>query len=129
MVSSYYMNISLCGSCIILLHILFLTGNISCSREEKVGDKLSSELSQLAISKDPEGFAKERSIPLDDTSVRVIVEIADDFFGIKGRYRLKEIKRYKRFIEADVHIKDLIPLSREKGIRYIRRPRKFKRLR
>lgn len=104
--------------------ILFISLN-SCAGQEASIDKLSSELRQLAASGNPEEFAKKHGIPLIDNSVKVVIVAINKFPDITKRYDLKEIRRYRNHIEAIVSIEDLVSLSEEEEVKYIRRPYKL----
>jgi hypothetical protein len=87
--------------------------------------RLSSELFQLATSKDPHGFAEKRGIHLVGDFVRVIIITKKDSAAFAGRYGVNIIKSRRKTHEADVPIKNLISLSKEEEIERIRRPYKF----
>ena len=100
----------------------------------KIGDikkqKLSSVLYELAVSQDPESFAKQHDIELDKDRIRVFI-----FFNpaASDPDRTKIIKDHKIIIEkrsADlirglVPVDHLIPLSQDPVIQSIRLPDKL----
>lgn len=108
---------------------LIFTGFIlpvgSCSAQAISSSKLSSELIQLAESENPEEFARQHGLPIIDGSIKVTIVTTNGFPNITERYELKAVKRHKNLIEAVVSIEDLLRLSREKEIEYVRRPYKF----
>ena len=108
--------------------ILFINTN-SYAEQAVPADKLSSELLQLATSENPEEFARKHGIPIIDSSVKVTIVTIDGFPDLTERYNLKEVKRHKNLIEVVVSIEDLIFLSKEQEIEYIRRPYKLWRWR
>ena len=97
----------------------------------KIGDikkqKLSSMLYELAVSQDPESFAKTHDILLDKNRVRVFI-----FFDptSSDRDRKKILKDHEVIIEKSaasmirglVTVDHLIPLSQEPVIQSIRLP-------
>ena len=107
--------------------ILFI-GIFGCKGENIPTDKLSSELLQLATSENPEGFAKQHGIPLINNSVQIVIVTINEFPDITKHYDLKEIKIHKNLIEAIVPIEELVPLSKEEDVKYIRRPYKLWKL-
>jgi len=92
---------------------------------------LSSELLQLATSKEPGKFAKEHGMTLINGTIKVIIAVKsgisdlDDFAGEIRRYGLKEVMINKDLITANVPVVYLVSLSEEKYVKHIRRPRKF----
>lgn len=90
-----------------------LAGVDYASAEKAAPDKLSSELQQLITCEDP------------DKTIKVTIVTVNGFPEITERYALKELKRHGKLISAVVSVDDLVSLSAEKEVEYIRRPRRF----
>jgi hypothetical protein len=117
-------------------HSLMITekNNSSTSGSKKIGDtknqKLSSLLYELALSPDPEQFAKKHNILLDNHRVRVYIFLET---SLPDPERIKLLKAHNIMIEkwsADMlrglaAVDQLIPLSEEPAVRFIRLPDKL----
>jgi len=97
---------------------------------DKQNQKLSSTLYQLARSADPDDFAKKHDILLDDHRVRVYIFLDP---STPEPERKKRLKAHHIIIEKGsddmlrglAPIDQLIPLSEEPAVRYIRLPDKL----
>ena len=97
---------------------------------DKQNQKLSSMLYQLARSPDPDSFAKKHGILLDNHRVRVYIFWDPSAPGPK---RIELVKSHNIMIEkrtADMFrglapVDQLIPLSKEPAVRFIRLPDKL----
>ena len=97
---------------------------------DKQNQKLSSMLYQLAVSPDPDSFAKRHDIFLDNHRVRVYIFLDP---SAPAAERTKLLKTHRIMIEkgtddmlrALAPIDQLIPLSDEPGVRHIRLPDKL----
>jgi hypothetical protein len=116
-------------------HSFKKTGNQTTQEgSKKIGDttkhKLSSLLYELALSPNPDYFAKEHNILLNDHRVRVYIVFEP---SAPESERIKVLKTHNIMIEkraADTlrglsPVDQLIPLSEEPAIRFIRLPDKF----
>jgi hypothetical protein len=100
----------------------------------KIGDtkkqKLSSMLYELAVSQDPESFAKTHDILLDKNRVRVYISFDPTSSDPDRKKILKDHKiiiekRSADLIRGLVPVDHLIPLSQEPVIQSIRLPDKL----
>jgi len=105
--------------------------NTSAAGSKKIGDtkkqKLSSMLYDLAISQDPEYFAKKHNIFLDKDRVRVFIFFEPSSSDPDRKNILKDHgiiieKSSADMIRGLVTVDHLIPLSEEPVIRSIRLP-------
>ncbi len=116
---------------LIIIPALIYLSMSGCRAQAGPGEKLSSELLQLATSKEPGKFAKEHGMTLINGTIKVIIAVKsgisdlDDFAGEIRRYGLKEVMINKDLITANVPVVYLVSLSEEKYVKHIRRPRKF----
>jgi hypothetical protein len=97
----------------------------------KIGDsknlKLSSLLYELALSPDPDYFAKEHNIPLENHRIRVYIFLEP---STAKHERIKMLKVHNIVIEkwsGDMlrclaPVDQLIPLSEEPAVQFIRPP-------
>lgn len=121
-----------CNNDPVVVHSLGKTGTkTSETGSNKIGDikkeKLSSVLYELAVSQDPESFAKTHDILLDKNRVKVYI-----FFDTTSsdQDRKKILKDHDVIIEKSaagmirglVTVDHLIPLSQEPAIQSIRLP-------
>ena len=106
----------------------------STSRSNEIGDtkkqKLSSMLYHLAISKDPESFAKQHHIFFDRDRIRVFIFFEPSSSDPERKKILEDHgiiieKESTDMIRGLVTIDQLIPLSEESVIRLIRLPDKL----
>jgi hypothetical protein len=106
------------------------TPNESKKSVDKQNQKLSSMLYRLALSPDPDGFAKRHDIFLGDHRVRVYIFLDP---STPEPERTKLLKAHGITIEKGsddmlrglAAIDQLIPLSEEPAVRYIRLPDKL----
>lgn len=82
--------------------------------------KLDSLLYRLTLVSDPEKFAQQHSLYLSANKVRVIIELAPDHQKIEGEYELTVEGIYKNLIQALVPVKQLIPLSEDPSVQFVR---------
>ncbi len=101
---------------------------------KKIGDtknqKLSSLLYELALSPDPEYFAKTHNILLDNHRVRVYIFLEPSSPDPERKKLLKEHNIMIEKWSADMlrglaAVDQLIPLSAEPAVRFIRLPDKL----
>jgi hypothetical protein len=97
---------------------------------DKQNQKLSSMLYQLALSPDPDSFAKRHGILLDKHRVRVYIFLdpsaseATRIELVKSHNIVIE-KRVSDILRGLVPVDQLIPLSEEPAVRFIRLPDKL----
>lgn len=116
---------------LIMVPLLLCLAVSGCRPQAAPGEKVSSELLQLATSANPGEFAKEHGMALVDGSIEVIIVVRDgisdldDFSGQIRRHRLRKVMKNGDLISASVPVRNIVPLSAEKSVKYIKRPRKF----
>ena len=108
--------------------------NTSVAQAKKVGDpnkqKLSSILYDLAVSQDPESFAKKHHIILDKGRVRVFIFFEPTSSEPERKKTIEDLgiiieKKSADTLRGLVPVDHLIPLSEKPAIRSIRLPNKL----
>lgn len=85
--------------------------------------RLESVLYQLTQTDNVEAFARQRAIDLVDGRVRVIVEIDTGGVLDMGAGVVME-SRYQNLVRVLVPIDQLLPLSQQMGVRFVRLPQR-----
>ena len=85
--------------------------------------KLESALYQLTQATDTETFARLRAIDLIEGRVRVIVELDEGGVLDTGAGAVIE-SRYQNLVRVLVPIDQLLPLSQQTGVRFVRLPQR-----
>jgi len=103
--------------------ILSGAGNIGDKKQQK----LSSLLYELALSPDPNYFAKEHHILLDNHRVRVLIFLEPSSLDRERErvfedHKIRVEKRSEDMVRGLVTVDRLIPLSEEPVIRFIQLP-------
>lgn len=99
------------------------SGNIA----DKKQPKLSSLLFELALSPDPEYFAKAHHIPLDNHRVRVFIFLESSSLDREREkvfeyHKIRVEKRSEDMVKGLVAVDRLIPLSEEPVVHFIQLP-------
>jgi len=82
---------------------------------------LESQLFQLATDKDPQKFAEIHNLKYKDGTVQVEIELKPGL-SLPSGYTIQVEAQYENLIQARVSLKDLLKLSNEPQIKYIRAP-------
>lgn len=82
---------------------------------------LESQLFQLATVKDPEKFAYTHNLKYKDGMVQVEIELVPGQ-ALPGGYTIQVETQYENLVQARVAVKDLLKLSKEPQIKFIRVP-------
>jgi len=82
---------------------------------------LESQLFQLATDKNPEKFAYTHNLKYKDGLVQVEIELVPEQ-ALPAGYTIQVEAQYENLIQARVAVKDLLKLSKEPQIKFIRAP-------
>ena len=104
--------------------LLLLSAIAECAMadEAKTYSTMDSVLYQLTQSNNTETFAKTHGLHLEDNRVRVIIELINDSASIPNEYHIIEEMHYQNLIQALVPIDNLITLSEDANVRFVRSP-------
>lgn len=92
------------------------------SNAQKKYPKLESLLTQMISSDDPQLFARTHGIPVENSNIRVVVEMSDETAQLPD-YLIEEIRQGNK-VQAMVPIEKISTLSQEPDVMFIRLPSK-----
>lgn len=84
---------------------------------------LESILCQLTQANDTKSFAEQHDLYLQDNMTRVIIELTNKSASIPTHYNVTVETRHENLVQALAPIDELLPLSRENNVTFIRTPR------
>ena len=114
---------------LLILSVAFFVS--ACDKGPKQGEQptykqedypnLESQLFQLATDKDPEKFAYTHNLKYQDGTVQVEIELKPGE-ALPNGYTIQVEAQYENLIQARVSVKELLKLSKEPQIKFIRAP-------
>ena len=106
----------------IILVMMFVFISLPSISAKDHPEKLESALYQLTQVQNPDEFAKTRGLYLEEGRVRVVIELHNATDMIPDGYGATIETHYENLVQALVPIENLINLSNEHNINFIRAP-------